>query len=132
MSKKLTLARYLEGRGSVKSLTRIEAEAFGVPYPLVSGWPARFGAMEITPAMLDGLEKSIGQASGATARKAACGLLAARQSEIAQGGFAGGMCPQNEAQREVKTLDCGFLLKRARSRAQRRTAMCCRAHHHLT
>ena len=74
MSQKLTLARYLEGRGLVKSLTRIEAEAFGVPYPLVSGWPARHGDMEITPAMLEDLSQRIGCARRSTANKALRGL----------------------------------------------------------
>lgn len=74
MSQKLTLARYLEGRGSVKSLTRIEAEAFGVPYPLVAGWPSRYGDMEITKAMLDDLSLRIGRARKSTASKALRGL----------------------------------------------------------
>lgn len=74
MSKKLTLARYLEGRGPVKSLTRIEAEAFGVPYPLVSGWPARFGAVEITTGMLDDLAARVAIAARSTAKKARRGL----------------------------------------------------------
>lgn len=74
MSQKLTLARYLEGRGSVKSLTRIEAEAFGVPYPLVSGWPSRHGDMEISQAMLEDLAQRIGCARRSTASKALRGL----------------------------------------------------------
>lgn len=74
MSQKLTLARYLEGRGSVKSLTRIEAEAFGVPYPLVSGWPARHGDMVISRAMLEDLAHRIGCARRSTASKALRGL----------------------------------------------------------
>ena len=74
MSQKLTLARYLEGRGSVKSLTRIEAEAFGVPYPLISGWPARHGDAEITAAMLDDLGQRIAGARRSTASKALRGL----------------------------------------------------------
>ena len=74
MPQKLTLARYLEGRGSVKSLTRIEAEAFGVPYPLVSGWPGRYGDMEITQAMIEELSQRIGCAPRSTASKALRGL----------------------------------------------------------
>jgi len=74
MSQKLTLARYLEGRGSVKSLTRIEAEAFGVPYPLISGWPARHGDTEITQAMLEDLTQRIAVARRSTASKALRGL----------------------------------------------------------
>jgi len=74
MSQKLTLARYLEGRGSVKSLTHIEAEAFGVPYPLVSGWPARHGDMEITQAMIGDLARRIAGARRSTAAKALRGM----------------------------------------------------------
>ena len=74
MSQKLTLARYLEGRGSVKSLTRIEAEAFGVPYPLISGWPARHGAIEITAAMIEDLTARVASAGRSTASKARRGL----------------------------------------------------------
>jgi len=83
MSQKLTLARYLEGRGSVKSLTRIEAEAFGVPYPLVSGWPARHGDMEITQPMLDDLAQRIASARRSTASKALRGLDGAGASGAA-------------------------------------------------
>ena len=80
MSQKLTLARYLEGRGSVKSLTRIEAEAFGVPYPLVSGWPIRHGDAEITAAMLEDLAQRISGARRSTASKALRGLYGAGAS----------------------------------------------------
>lgn len=83
MSQKLTLARYLEGRGSVKSLTRIEAEAFGVPYPLVSGWPARHGDMEITQDMLEDLSQRIACARRSTAYKALRGLDGTGESRVA-------------------------------------------------
>lgn len=53
MPEKLTLTAYLEQRGKkAKALRRCEAEAFGIPYPLQSGWPAKHGSMEITEAML--------------------------------------------------------------------------------
>jgi hypothetical protein len=53
MSQKLTLTVYLEQKGQkAKALKRVEAEAFGIPYPLQSGWPGRHGQMEITPDML--------------------------------------------------------------------------------
>lgn len=74
MPETLTLAVYLNKRGSVKSLTRIEAEAFGVPYPLQPGWPAKFGAMGITASMLQDLEARIATARQSTARKAQGGL----------------------------------------------------------
>lgn len=86
MSQKLTLARYLESRGSVKSLTRIEAEAFGVPYPLVSGWPARYGAVEITDVMLEDLAARIATAKRSTADKARLGLEGVAANETAPPG----------------------------------------------
>lgn len=74
MPEKLTLAVYLERRGAVKALTRIEAEVFGVPYPLVKGWAHRHGADEITQAMLNQLQEKIGRARSSTAEKAQRGL----------------------------------------------------------
>jgi len=74
MAEKLTLTSYLVKRGKGNALTRIEAEAFGIDYPLVSGWPARHGEMEITVVMLDQLEQAIAAASGGTARRARRGL----------------------------------------------------------
>lgn len=74
MPEKLTLAVYLERRGAVKALTRIEAEVFGVQYPLVKGWAHRHGADEITQAMLDQLQEKIGRARASTAEKAQRGL----------------------------------------------------------
>ncbi|GEM_PF-6699639 len=74
MPEKLTLAVYLERRGAVKALTRIEAEVFGVPYPLVKGWAHRHGGAEITQAMLDQLQEKIGRARSSTAEKAQRGL----------------------------------------------------------
>jgi hypothetical protein len=74
MGEKLTLARYLQGRGEVKALTHIEAQAFGVPYPLQPGWPTRHGEIEITEAMIDDLKTRIATAKGSTASKARRGL----------------------------------------------------------
>lgn len=74
MPENLILAVYLERRGSVKALTRIEAEVFGVPYPLVKGWATRLGAMSITQAMLDQLQEKIGCVNSATAARARRGL----------------------------------------------------------
>jgi hypothetical protein len=77
MAQKLTLTEYLRRRGAIKALTRIEAETFGIPYPLQSGWPARFAGMEITKPMLEELAKRIASAKESTARKAQGGLNAA-------------------------------------------------------
>lgn len=79
MPEKLTLAVYLERRGAVKALTRIEAEVFGVQYPLVKGWAHRHGTDEITQAMLDQLQEKIGRARSSTAQKAMRGYEGATQ-----------------------------------------------------
>jgi len=60
MSSILTLSAYLEQRGKkAKALKKGEAEAFGIPYPLQAGWPWRYGAMEITPAMVEDAQARI-------------------------------------------------------------------------
>lgn len=74
MGEKLTLSRYLQGRGEVKALTHIEAQSFGVPYPLQPGWPAKYGATEITEAMIEDLKARILTAKESTASKARRGL----------------------------------------------------------
>lgn len=74
MSEKITLTRYLKGRGEIKALTHIEALAFGVPYPLQPGWPRKYGPIEITETMLDDLRARIATAKGSTASKAQRGL----------------------------------------------------------
>jgi hypothetical protein len=53
----MTLSGYLKLRGKkAKALTRIEAEVFGIPYPLQSGWPKRYGVMEVTQEMVERVE----------------------------------------------------------------------------
>lgn len=74
MPEKLTLAVYLEKRGAVKALTRIEADVFGVPYPLQKGWAHRHGAAPITQEMLNQLQEKIGRSKSSTAEKAQRGL----------------------------------------------------------
>lgn len=74
MPEKLTLAVYLEKRGAVKALTRIEADVFGVPYPLQKGWAHRHGAAPITQDMLNQLQEKIGRSKSSTAEKAQRGL----------------------------------------------------------
>jgi len=53
MAQEMTLTAYLAQRGTkAKALKRGEAEAFGIPYPLQAGWPARYADIVITEAML--------------------------------------------------------------------------------
>jgi hypothetical protein len=52
----MKLIEYLKKRGiGAYSLTMSECEAFGIPYPLVPGWPERHADLEITPHMVDTL-----------------------------------------------------------------------------
>lgn len=76
MTEKMTLARYLDARGKVRVLTRIEAEAFGVPYPLVRGWIERYGATAITDAMLGRIRARTGDSTTPRACRARNGLEA--------------------------------------------------------
>lgn len=83
MPEKLTLSAYLEQRGKkAKALKRGEAEAFGIPYPLQAGWPWRYGAMEITPAMIEDAEARIRAAKKAARGQAKSGQVEVRQSGV--------------------------------------------------
>lgn len=54
MAQEMTLSVYLQQRGKkAKALTRIEAEVFGIPFPLLAGWPRRHGAMVVTEEMIE-------------------------------------------------------------------------------
>lgn len=70
----MTLSEYLAARGKSKALTKIEALAFGVPYPLVNGWPRRHGSTVITPAMLAQLRATVGECKSAAAMRALRGM----------------------------------------------------------
>lgn len=70
----MTLNEYLAARGKSKALTKIEAEAFGVPYPLANGWPVKFGGIEITSEMVRILRAKINGAKESTAGKARAAL----------------------------------------------------------
>jgi hypothetical protein len=67
---KITLGEYLAKRGTCPALTRLEADIFGVPYPLMNGWPTRHGKLEITADMVAELRAAIGCASTSTTAKA--------------------------------------------------------------
>jgi hypothetical protein len=70
MAENLTLTAYLARRGKkAKALKKVEADAFGIPYPLVSGWPARYGDLEITEAMLEQVGVNIRDAKRASSNK---------------------------------------------------------------
>lgn len=68
MSQKLTLTVYLEQKcQKAKALKRVEAEAFGIPYPLQAGWPGRHGEMEVTSQMLEQIATTPRKKSRSTA-----------------------------------------------------------------
>ena len=70
MAQKMTLAAYLVQRGKkAKALTKIEADVFGIPYPLLAGWPRRHGAMEITQEMIEQIEAQVAVASQSVDRE---------------------------------------------------------------
>jgi hypothetical protein len=77
MPEKLTLSAYLDQRGKkAKALKKGEAEAFGIPYPLQAGWPWRYGAMEITQAMIEDAQARM-RAAKQEARSRVCASPAA-------------------------------------------------------
>jgi hypothetical protein len=70
MAQNLRLSEYLSQRGKkAKALTRIEAEVFGIEYPLQAGWPRRHGGMEITGAMIDLVQAHAVEAGMSTDRQ---------------------------------------------------------------
>lgn len=125
MPENLTLAVYLEKRGAVKALTRIEADVFGVPYPLQKGWAHRHGAAPITQKMLDQLQQKIGRAKSSTAEKAQRGLDAVEGVVPAPAAAQRG---EDAAPRAVAVLVerlspiPGFVLRQARRYRSRRPA----------
>lgn len=132
MGEKLTLSRYLQGRGEVKALTHIEALAFGVPYPLQPGWPAKYGAMEITEEMIEDLKARIQMAKESTASKARRGLAGIGQVAPARGSMlvqaareacsaAVSVYTRPSATRRPNLFP-GFVLRQARRYRARKTA----------
>jgi hypothetical protein len=85
MPEKLTLSAYLDQRGKkAKALKKGEAEAFGIPYPLQTGWPWRYGAMEITPAMIEDAKARIHKAKVEARNKAHCRPAAGEMGAVTQ------------------------------------------------
>lgn len=71
-----TIIEYLRCKYKTDKPTAIlktEAKAFGMPYPLRSGWLIEFGGMEITPGMLHRLRDGLTRRGGV---KASAGLAA--------------------------------------------------------
>ena len=126
MPENLTLAVYLEKRGAVKALTRIEADVFGVPYPLQKGWAHRHGAAPITQDMLNQLQEKIGRAKSSTAEKAQRGLDGVEGVAPAPTAAAPqqGTAPVRAAVGSVERLSTipGFVLRQARRYRARQSA----------
>jgi hypothetical protein len=71
-----TIIEYLRckyGTEKPTAMLKTEAKAFGMPYPLKSGWLAEFGGMEITPGMMHRLRDGLTKRGG---EKASAGLIA--------------------------------------------------------
>jgi hypothetical protein len=113
MPEKVTLSAYLDQRGKkAKAPKKGEAEAFGIPYPLQAGWPWRYGAMEITPAMIEDANERIRLAK-----------QEARVKSTRQPGVDGATtAPQAPAAAVTVPLFPGFVLRRPRRRRVTRAA----------
>lgn len=124
MPENLTLVVYLEKRGSVKALTRIEADVFGVPYPLQKGWAHRHGTAPITQEMLDQLQQKIGRAKSSTAEKAQRGLDAVEGVVPAPAGARRqkDAVPADTPRAPKVSLVPGFVLRQARRYAMKKQA----------
>lgn len=116
MTEKMTLARYLDARGKVRVLTRIEAEAFGVPYPLVRGWVERHGATVITDGMLDRIRARTGDSTTPRACRARNGLEAGMASLDADPAARVKVAPVTHEARAAPQFP-GFVLRARQGRA---------------
>lgn len=118
MAQKMTLTAYLAQRGKkAKALTKIEAGVFGIPYPLLAGWPRRHGAMEITEAMLGQVEALASEAAQSTDRKVrrSANRAAAVSAPATKGEPRQGLAsPQAVAIMERPSVIPGFVLRQAR------------------
>lgn len=117
MAQKLTLTEYLRRRGAIKALTRIEAEAFGIPWPLQSGWPAKFAGMEITSEMLADLQARMASAKQSTVKKARYALSGVVDQAAATLAMAA-----ERAAVEPRSPVPGFVLRPARRYRSRKSA----------
>lgn len=57
-------------RGGAQALLKKEADVFGVPYPLRSGWVEKHGEIEITQPMAQRLRSILGNSPKGSARRA--------------------------------------------------------------
>lgn len=73
----MRLQEYLAAKGAIKALTKKEAEIFGIPYPLINGWPTRYGNVTVTPEMVDKLRAAFGGNSSASGLRVQRGIAAA-------------------------------------------------------
>ena len=68
---------YLAAKGAVKTLTKKEADIFGIPYPPANGWPSRYSNVTVTPEMVDKLRAAFGDNSSASGLRVQRGIAAA-------------------------------------------------------
>ena len=78
----MRLQEYLAAKGAIKTLTKKEADIFGIPYPLINGWPTRYSNVTVTPEMLDKLRAAFGSNSSASGLRVQRGIAAASGEEL--------------------------------------------------
>jgi len=73
---------YLAAKGAIKTLTKKEADIFGIPYPPANGWPSRYSNVTVTPEMVDKLRAAFGRNSSASGLRVQRGIAAASGGEL--------------------------------------------------
>lgn len=73
---------YLAAKGAIKTLTKKEADIFGIPYPPANGWPSRYSNVTVTPEMVDKLRAAFGSNSSASGLRVQRGIAAASGGEL--------------------------------------------------
>lgn len=130
MAQKMTLTAYLVQRGKkAKALTKIEADVFGIAYPLQAGWPRRHGAMEITDAMVEQIGARAAAAAELTdkktrrsAKRASAALPASGLGIDHAGASPAQRTPPAQPKPTATHLFPGFILQPGRRHRARKSA----------
>jgi len=128
MAQEMTLSVYLQQRGKkAKALTRVEAEVFGIPFPLLAGWPRRHGAMVVTEEMMERIEaaatgasRSENRAARRSGQRAAAALPSARRTKTVD--QRGPALPVTVPELTVAPSFPGFILRPAKRHRRRSSA----------
>ncbi|MBD8531522.1 MULTISPECIES: hypothetical protein [unclassified Massilia] len=120
----MTLTAYLVQRGKkAKALTKIEADVFGIPYPLLAGWPRRHGSMEITEEMVERVATQVALASQSAdkAVRRSVKRVTAAPASSTMANSPKSACPTAGAAERLSPIP-GFVLRQARRYRSRRSA----------